>query len=155
MSTAARSLIGCCLTQAELFKKQTVKAFEHDHPRSVKFDPETGRKLWSQEDVCILTPEIADLSCVEKREEIGGLYLFHDRSGWGEGSERYLLGDMALQAHDLEGGNDEAGFYAIEDPKTFASEVESVRERVKALLVPHKLWKPDRFGLWTLCYTGI
>lgn len=152
MSEAARALIGCCLTRDQIFKKERVKAFAHDLPETMKFDPDTGKPLWANVSRCILMPRDADyvdgcdLSCVEPREELGGLYLFHDRSGWGSAETRYLLGVYGVEDDEYRRQN----FVPIVGDK-----IEVARVKVHDILKPHGLWDPSKFGLWVVRYTAI
>lgn len=155
MSTSygGRALIGVCLTRAQIFKKETVKAFEHDRPSSMKFDPDTGKRLWKINESCILMPKDpdyvdgCDLSTVEPKKELGGLYLFNDSSGTGNEKRRYLLGDLAVE--------DEAEGYRQNNFKEIdGDDIRDTRESVRQILEPHGLWDPSKFGLWVVLYVS-
>lgn len=149
-SYAGRALIGVCLTRSQIFKKETVKAFNHDRPSSMKFDPDTGKPLWKTSESCILMPKDpdyvdgCDLSTVEPKEELGGLYLFHDRPG-DDTKTRYLLGDLAVEDSRYRKGN----FKAVDE-----DDLRDTRENVRQVLEPHGLWDPSKFGLWVVTYVG-
>jgi hypothetical protein len=153
MGAKARAVVGVCLTRDQIFRKETVKAFEHNHSPDMKFDPQTGKKLWEEAGRCILLPHDPeymdfDFSTVEPREELDGLFLFHDRSSWGKRETRYLLGGLGLEDDGPDGYR--KNNFAKLDPK----EIDVIREKVKKLLEPHRLWKPDKFGFWVVHYAS-
>lgn len=150
-SYGARALVGVCLTRGQIFKKETVRAFDHRVPvgSKHKFDPETGKPLWTEVERCVLIPdgEDEDTSCVQARNYLGGLYLFHDSSGWREDRTRYLLGALAVEDDEYSKMGD--NYVPIDGER-----VENARQRVRAVLEPHGLWPHVEFGLWIVRYVS-
>jgi len=100
-----------------------VKAFEHDHPETMRFDPQTGRELWTTECGLIDAPD-SSLEAISTGNDDDTHYLgiVLAKTKYGE-----VAGSAALS------------------PESLAAET----ERVRARLMQFGIESPD-IRLWTV-----
>ena len=140
----AKAVIGIKIRLADIPTKHIVeKAFDHSYSAGMRFDPQTGRKLWKESHV----PEIAfseeyegDLDAGTKLITVTNAEAFDD--GYGE--------DLVF-GFGVDGTNSNGGatmdFCTIPD-------TELLKKNLKKALEPYGLWEENKFGLYTILYCG-
>lgn len=134
-SYRAHAVLGIKLSHAELFHPKKIKVFEHNFPEDWLVDPKTGKQLWSSYPVCVLnnSEELYD----KVNNEIDVVNNGEERSS----KQFYYLGKIVSDGeyHDSE------NFLGIWN-------TDALKNHLQQLLEPHKLWFPERFGLWAVQY---
>lgn len=149
VSYAARALIGCRFFGKEIFTKKRVKAFEHPYNPTddVNFDPKTGRPLWMEINVCLLG-DLEDVSSVEARTSLQGLYCFDNAAERNEDRE-VLVGLFGVEQDAEQRGWRNKPFVPLSGP-----DVDRAQELCQKVLEPLGLWKPARFGIHVMQYVS-
>lgn len=143
----AYAVIGCVVDLDKVtMKKERVRAFKHNYPDNgeIKFDPKTGRALWETKEY----PEFVfeddggctdDYSGKSKVIKLMGLKLYQGTDG-----EPTVLG-VGTGDDTYSNGGDDKEFLPIKD-------LESIKNKVKAVLEPIGMWDEDTFGLYAILY---
>lgn len=141
VSYNARALLGVRFKHSDLFDEVEVRgACGHEHARSVKYCPDTGRSTTRTELRCKLG-DLDDTSSVEPHKELGGLYVFDDGH-----QDEVLVGLHAVEAKDY----GKPRTWALLD----AAKVEAARAACQKHLAPLGLWDPAKFGLQVMLYVA-
>ena len=136
MSYYSYSVIGLKIDKDKLHQKPKLeKAFPHNHPQSLKFDPQTGKKLWKE--ISNPIPEYNeyddDLDC----EAVGKYKLIY-----GTEQERCVV--QLVGADDAE-GRDCSNFVKMP--------IDEQIQEFKDFMQKLGLWDEKNFGLHSiLCY---
>lgn len=131
----AYAVLGVKLSKHELFKDKAIRAFEHNYPDDWKVDPKTGRQLWTTYKVCILN---------DSEDLYGEIASGIRAASEGTDDNNYYLG-LVAQASEYSRDNEQF----IRDWNT-----DDLKNKLKALLDPHHLWFPERFGLYAVSYVS-
>ncbi len=126
VSYNATAVLGIKIDRYRLHEKRTVKAYDHNYPESMKFDPQTGNKLWVQQESLI--------SAINHYDE----------------SDDYMLGPFKVifisESEDC---------YVVlssvsTDRRPKKTEANFNREELQQVLEPLGLWDEKQFGLWAI-----
>jgi len=132
----AATVIGIKFKCSEIIKKSTVKAYPHDYPETMKFCPQTGKKLW---DV-----EFSLIDGTEPHEAmLGGLDVkFANPESRIDNPDEDIFVGIASEA-------------GVNDSKFLAGQnFEEYKKKVQEVLEPLGLWKESRFGIYTFLTGG-
>ena len=117
-----------------LTTEKVVKAFPHNHPESMKFDPETGKKLWEIKDVPVKGYDEDD--CV-----FHGYQIVHTTD-----RRETIIAYLAIGDHtNSNGGAD----YQMEK-LSGKEDISKIKEEMKELLEPLGAWDEKKFGLYAV-----
>ena len=134
VSYTAKAIIGIPVDSGIFYlPPKTVKAFEHDYPPTMKFDPQSGRKLWEEEEEC--RPEYD-----ERHETFGGFPLV--RAGDHDGT--WLA---VLLCEDADYGRKNKF-------RPLPADLEEQKAALRALLDPLGAWDEEKFGLHAIQYVS-
>lgn len=106
-----------------------VRAFDHNYPESMNFDPDSGRALWEEEEESI--PGYDDAA-----ETLGGCHIV---TGGDYGG--CWIGAITLS----QGEYDKPGFCRLT-----AADLEQAREKLRTVLEPLRAWDESKFGIYTI-----
>ena len=129
------SIIGLKVDPDKLYTEAIRKTYNHNHPENMKFDPETGKKLWEtrQEPISQFN---------ESEEEFSGYpVVFGTDRG-----EAFICIYCASGTYSNGGSN--SSFTKIDEDFNLIKE----KKEMKNLLEPLGLWNEKDFGLWTVLH---
>lgn len=139
----AYAVIGCEIMLENIPKiTEIIKAFNHNHPKNVKFDPETGKKLWKEDSYQEFAFEPDDDRTYDERTkmiDIGEFKIYRGTDGsptvigFGCGEDTYSNGGEVHEVIDL-------------------PDVNELKNKLKAILEPVNMWDEDCFGLHAILY---
>jgi hypothetical protein len=130
------AVVGLAMKSQELFITKTVMTYLHDYPQTVKFCPETGKKLWTT------------------------ALVFPDGSEYPEDSEKFKGLDIVTRGSEEDATDPQCLLVlgkrkrATEDGSQFwrLAEIEKVKKEIEEILTPYKLWDETRFGVYPVLY---
>lgn len=125
----AKAIIGLKIDPARLHVDHTVKAYPHDHPSTMNFDPQNGNPLWK-----IVKIPIDGFD--EGKEKLFGYELV-----FGTDDDSAFVCLFMVDDTYSNGGNDEA---MLKIPENLSLH----KAKMKADL--GGLWDEEEFGLWTV-----
>ena len=147
VTVACDTVVGVMFPKERLFGEKIEKTFDHNYPETMKFCPETGKKLWRVDKHAPLFP---GLECGDDR--FAGLKLVygpavHERVGdnWESDHKTFYVG----KTFQTNGYQDDKRVSFINEKVLTEAKAE-----VKAKLEPLGLWNEDNFGVWTVLYVG-
>tara|TARA_Y100000034_G_scaffold37672_2_gene46322 strand:- start:2476 stop:2889 length:414 start_codon:yes stop_codon:yes gene_type:complete len=126
------AVIGILIDKDKLYKEaKTVKAFAHNHPRTMKFCPDTGKELWK---------EVREPIPEWDESETLGSFKVHTSTD----SHDHVVGIIAADEAEMRG----SGVDFTKLPDNLADE----KYKLKELLEPLGLWDESKFGLYSILY---
>ena len=139
----AYAVIGCEI-DLDVIPRITkiVKAFNHNHPENVKFDPDTGNKLWKEDSYQEFAFGPDDDRTYDERTKminIGDFSIFRGTDG-----KPIVLGIGCGDSTYSNGGDDHE---VIDLP-----DINGLKNKLKAILEPVEMWDEDCFGLHAILY---
>jgi len=146
LSANAYAVIGVQIPTSSLFTPKPYKIGTHNHPQSMKFDPQTGKALWDSYQECILNNGEELYGEVAKvRRGAGSISI--QAVNEGVDTEFHYLGRVTsvrdLCAHG--GGS----FMPC-----VAADLDAIKNALRNLLTPHDLWDESKFGIWAVGYSA-
>jgi hypothetical protein len=150
ITVACDTVVGIKFEKKDLFEIKTVKAFNHNYPETMKFCPETGKKLWSIDKWSAKFPGLErgdDRFAGLKLVNGPNVYKKNDESTYGFESdpETFYIG----KSFQTNGYQDDKRVSLITEKALAESKAE-----VKEKLEPLGLWDEKNFGVWTVLYIG-
>ena len=138
---SAYAVIGCEIDLDKIPKiTKTIKAFNHNHPENIKFDPETGKKLWKEDTYQEFAFEPDRTDDIRTNViDIGEFKIFRGTDarpivmGFGCGKNTYSNGGDDYEVIDL-------------------PDVNELKNKLKAILEPLKMWDEECFKLHAILY---
>jgi hypothetical protein len=139
-SWSSKAIIGVEVPRSALFVKRTVKAFEHNHPESMKFDPQTGKPLWSEAE----GPKFDEFD----GDKILSRWNVHVQSFCGEPTDFFYIAltDARTGSNRLS----EFKSHQILNLGTLSMKFNDFKTDLETL----HLWNESKFGLWSLTEAG-
>lgn len=122
---------GIHLSRTQLYKIKTVKAFNHDYPQSVLYDPSTGKKLWKEQERPI--PAYDEYCGI-----LAGIEVI--AAGYGEDD---LFAGLVVGHETSSNGGSVWGYLELDGLDTF-------KQKLKEALEPLGLWDSTKFGLYAV-----
>lgn len=123
------AVIGVEIDQKKLYQKPiNKKAFEHDYPKTMKFCPNTGNKLWEEVEEPI--PEWDD------EDELGEYKVYFSTD-----DTRCFIGVIVCESGPYKG---EVNFVQFPD------DLEDKKQKLKDFLTPLGLWDESKFGVYSI-----
>lgn len=139
----AYAVIGCEIILNDIPNiTRIIKAFEHNYPEDIKFDSKTGEKLWKEDTYQEFAFEPDDDRFYDKRTkmiDIGEFTIFRGTMG-----SPVVIG-FGCGENTYSNGGDEHEVVGLPD-------VNELKNKLKAILEPVKMWNEDRFGLHAILY---
>ena len=145
----AITVIGVRLKKADLVRTIREKAFEHEHPETVNFDPSTGQKCWNDSHTNILTgnPIVFTASGMP----IFGCDVWKAQSGteFDIATESYESPYIYIGGAIVSKSSNEAD-WSMERPMPLSLNVAAFRGNIRGYVEPHQLWDQSQFGMWAI-----
>lgn len=143
----ALTIIGVKLPKAAIVKTLREKAFEHEHPENVNFDPTTGKKCWNESHSNLLTgkpvvftPSGIPIFGCDVWEAAGGI-VFDIATESYESPHIYIGGAVASKSSN-------EGDWSLEQPMRLNINIPAFKGNLRGYLEPHQLWDATKFGIW-------
>ena len=136
MSYYSYAVIGIKVDRDKLYQKsKIVKAFDHNHPETMNFCPDTGKPLWEK----VEEPVLAGWD--EDGDEFGPYTMITGT----EGTPR-IVGIVVAEAEVYPGHyNPVHKHKRVEIPN-----IDVEKQKMKEFLEPLGLWDADQFGLHSI-----
>lgn len=136
----AQSIIGVEIDHRCLITEITVRAFKHNHPQTMKYDPKTGKPLWRVETNTIK----------EFNEDKKTLHTPHGDfkvviDGYDEHMDRVFVGFVFAGNTDSNGGPT-VDFAPL--PVNIEELKDNLRKGLQAVL--GDVWHPNKFGVYAI-----
>jgi len=129
------AVVGLAITANKLYTKKKVKAFEHNHPESMSFCPNTGKPLWGSVFVFLdgTEPEFEDF------QELT-VTLKSSEESIADPTTICFVGHKKRAARD--------------GPLCFwtMAEIEQIKIELKETLSRYNLWDESKFGVYPVLY---
>jgi len=140
------AVIGVRVREADCYRTERVKAFDHDHPDDWQIDPVTGKTLWKKRRTCVFANEEDKNQDVEWFAKMAaGFRVFESGCN---GDSEYLIIGFGVTTGSSRGDNYSNVVSLLEDMDVLKGELEE-------FLSPHGLWDPEKFGLWALLSVSV
>jgi len=150
ITVAVDTVIGVRLSKDKIYKTDKVKAFDHNYPDTMKFCPETGKKLWKMDSW------VARFPGLERGDDrFASLKLVNGPYTYKPNEEKSLGYDSDVETFYL-GKSFETNGYQDDKRVSFISPemIANIKDKVRANLEPLGLWDEKEFGIWTVLYVG-
>lgn len=142
----AKAVIGLRVDASQLYYKKKTKAFKHNHPASMKFDPQTGKPLWEMatfliDGIDVRTEDFQDILSLGGHTIVFGPNVGSDYKP----TEAYI---SILETPDYE-----YDAYAPQAPASlpnFPDTLEARKDDLKTKAEKLGLWDESKFGLWAI-----
>jgi len=141
-SAYANTIVGVKIDPKDkFFTTRTVKVGDHDHPPDIRFDAKTGAPLWREETFPLFDTDDPECGIIDIRENPIGDIEAH----W-----PMCRSDSSWLIVGVRVGED-SQYRPFQTPwQPDPRAMQQYYKALQALLMPHGLWDPSRFGVWTL-----